>query len=104
MNSVHAIYCGMHAFLFLRGEETQNRKAARGDASPSGGKRRRKTARRQEETQARKATRGDASPQGGREKRDPVRRPCGFAIRRQKRFDRFFADLKSAAVGFSYLL
>ena len=76
MNSVHAIYCGMHAFLFLRGEETQNRKA----------------------------TRGDASPLGGREKRDPVRRPCGFAIRRQKRFDRFFADLKSAAVGFSYLL
>ena len=57
-----------------------------------------------EETQVRKAARGDASPQGGREKRDPVRRPCGFAIRRQKRFDRFFADLKSAAVGFSYLL
>ena len=63
-------------FLFLRGEETQNRKAE--------GR--------------------NASPQGGREKRDPVRRPCGFAIRRQKRFDRFFADLKSAAVGFSFLL
>ena len=63
-------------FLFLRGEETQNRKAE--------GR--------------------NASPQGGREKRDPVRRPCGFAIRRQKRFDRFNADLKSAAVGFSYLL
>ena len=47
---------------------------------------------------------GNARPQGGREKRDPVRRPCGFAIRRQKRFDRFKADLKSAAVGFSYLL
>ena len=67
MNSVHAIFCGMHAFfVFERG--------------------------------------GNAKPQGGREKRDPVRRPCGFAIRRQKRFDRFKADLKSAAVGFSYLL
>ena len=41
-------------FLFLRGEETQNRKAE--------GR--------------------NASPQGGREKRDPVRRPGGLAIRR----------------------
>ena len=53
MNSVHAIYCGMHAFLFLRGEETQNRKAEGGNASPSGGKRRRKPARRKGETRPR---------------------------------------------------
>ena len=64
----------------------------------------RKTARRQEETRVRQAEGRNATPLGGRVKRDPVRRPCGFAIRRQKRFDRFFADLKSAAVGFSYLL
>ena len=64
----------------------------------------RETARRKEETQVRQAEGRNATPLGGREKRDPVRRPCGFAIRRQKRFDRFFADLKSAAVGFSYLL
>lgn len=31
-----------------------------------------------------------------------LRRSCGFAIRRQKRFDHFNADLKSEAVGFSY--
>ena len=36
MNSVHAIYCGMRAFLFLRGEETQDRKAEGGNASPLG--------------------------------------------------------------------
>ena len=66
--------------------------------------RKRETERRQEETQVRQAARGDASPLGGREKRNPVRRPCGFAIRRQKRFDRFIADLQSAAVGFSCLL
>ena len=95
MNSAHAIYCGMRAFfVFGRG----------GNASPQGGKRRNESARRQEETQVRKAARGDASPLGGRESRDPVRRPCGFAIRRQKRFDRFIADLQSAAVGFSCLL
>ena len=76
MNSAHAIYCGMRAFFVFGGEEAQVRQAARGDASPSGDKRRRKSA----------------------------RRPCGFAIRRQKRFDRFFADLQSAAVGFSCLL
>ena len=35
--------------------------------------------------------------------RKSVRRSCGFAIRRQKRFDHFKADLQSAAVGFSYL-
>ena len=64
MNSVHAIYCGMHAFLFLRGEETQNRKAARGDASPQGGKRRRKSVRRQEETQVRQAEGRNATPLG----------------------------------------
>ena len=40
-------------FLFLRGEETRDRKAARGDASPPGGKRRRKSARRKGETQVR---------------------------------------------------
>ena len=91
-------------FLFLRGEETQNRKAEGRNATPLGGRRKRKTVRRQEETRVRKAARGDARLQGGREKRDPVRRPCGFAIRRQKRFDRFKADLKSAAVGFSFLL
>ena len=95
MNSVHAIFCGMHAFfVFERG----------GNAKPQGGREKRDPVRRKEETQDRQAARGDASPQGGREKRDPVRRPCGFAIRRQKRFDRFKADLKSAAVGFSYLL
>ena len=65
MNSAHAIYCGMRFFLFLGGEETRGRKAARGDASPQGGKRRRKS---------RKAARGDASPSGGREKRKPARR------------------------------
>ena len=53
MNSVHAIYCGMRAFLFLRGEETQDRKATRGDASPLGGKRKRKPARRKGETRPR---------------------------------------------------
>ena len=42
------------------------------------GRRRRNPARRKEETQ-------------------PARRPCGFAIRRQKRFDLFNADLKSAS-------
>ena len=123
MNSVHAIFCGMHAFfVFERGgnakpqggrekrdpvrrkEETQDRQAARGDARLQGGREKRDPVRRQEETQVRKAEGRNASPQGGREKRDPVRRPCGFAIRRQKRFDRFKADLKSAAVGFSYLL
>ena len=86
----------------------------RGDASPQGGRKKRKTARRQEETQTRKAAGGNAnpqggkgenaSPQGGRRKRKTARRPCGFEIRRQKRFDRFIADLQSAAVGFSYLL
>lgn len=40
-------------FLFLGGEETRDRKAARGDASPQGGKRRRESARRKGETQAR---------------------------------------------------
>ena len=74
MNSVHAIYCGMHAFLFLRGEETQNRKAEGGNASPSGGKRRRDPVRRKEETQDRKAARGDASPSGGKRRRKPARR------------------------------
>lgn len=64
MNSVHAIYCGMHAFLFLRGEETQNRKAEGGNASPLGGKRKRKPVRRQEETQDRKAEGRNATPLG----------------------------------------
>ena len=47
---------------------------------------------------------GNARPQGGKRRNESVRRPCGFAIRRQKRFDRFIADLQSAAVGFSCLL
>ena len=89
-------------FFFLharleRKEETQVRKAARGDARPLGGKRRRNPARQQEETQPRKAARGDATPLGGRRRRESARRPCGFAIRRQKRFDLFNADLKSAS-------
>ena len=54
-------------------------------------------ARRKEETQVRQAARGDATPSGGKRRRNPVRRPCGFAIRRQKRLDRFNADLKSAS-------
>ena len=53
MNSVHAIYCGMRAFLFLRGEETQARKAEGRNASPLGGREKRKPARRKGETQAR---------------------------------------------------
>lgn len=40
-------------FLFLGGEETRDRQAARGETSPSGGKRRRESARRKGETQAR---------------------------------------------------
>lgn len=40
-------------FLFLGGEETRDRKAARGNATPLGGKRRRKSVRRKGETQAR---------------------------------------------------
>ena len=63
MNSAHAIYCGMHAFLFLEGWK-------------------RKTARRKEETQARKAARGDARPLGGREKSDPVRRQEETRVRK----------------------
>ena len=61
-------------FLFLGGEETRDRKAARGDASPQGGKRRRESARRQEETQVRQAARGDASPSGGKRRRKSARR------------------------------
>ena len=61
------------------------------------GRRRRNPARQQEETQPRKAARGDATPLGGRRRRESARRPCGFAIRRQKRFDLFNADLKSAS-------
>ena len=52
---------------------------------------------RKEETQGRKAARGDATPLGGKRRRESARRPCGFAIRRQKRFDLFNADLKSAS-------
>ena len=36
MNSVHAIYCGMRAFLFLGGEETRGRKAEGRNATPLG--------------------------------------------------------------------
>ena len=38
-----------------------------------------------------------ASPLGVREIRKSARRSCGFAIRRQKRFDLFKADLQSAS-------
>ena len=61
-------------FLFLGGEEAQVRQAARGDASPSGDKRRRESARRQEETQVRQAARGDARPLGDKRKRKTARR------------------------------
>ena len=69
-------------FLFLRGEETQNRKAEGRNARPQGGREKRDPVRRKGETQDRKAEGRNARPQGGREKRDPVRRPCGLQIRR----------------------
>ena len=55
MNSVHAIFCGMHAFfVFERG----------GNAKPQGGREKRDPVRRQEETQVRKAEGRNATPLG----------------------------------------
>ena len=85
----------MRAFFVFGGVETRDRKATRGDASPSGGREKRDPVRRQEETQARKAEGRNATPLGV---------PADLQSADKKRFDRFFADLKSAAVGFSYLL
>ena len=55
----------------------------------------RETERRKEETQVRQAEGRNATPLGV---------PADLQSADKKRFDRFFADLKSAAVGFSYLL
>ena len=55
MNSVHAIFCGMHAFfVFERG----------GNAKPQGGREKRDPVRRKGETQDRKAEGRNATPLG----------------------------------------
>ncbi len=51
-------------FLFLRGEETQNRKAEGRNASPQGGREKRDPVRRKGETQDRKAEGRNATPLG----------------------------------------